>query len=63
MDQYSTTMEIIQARHSETEPAQKRLLQVAGLYCSYLQLRRRSPTKTVLFWGGRPPRCGHSSDG
>ena len=43
MDQYGTAVEIIQAHSCETDPTKKRLLEVAGLYCSYLQLRGRVP--------------------
>ena len=48
MQQYGTVVKIVEAFHCETDPKRKQLLEVAGLFWSYLQLKGKSPGAEVL---------------
>ena len=48
VQQYGTVAKIVEAFNCETDPKRKQLLEIAGLFGSYLQLKGKSPGAEVL---------------
>jgi hypothetical protein len=45
IERYGSAVEIIHAHSCEVDPTRKSLLEIAGLYCSYLQLKGKVPNE------------------